>query len=195
MKFRLWREVKKDFVQQKEKETMEFKFTESWPNINSSLVKAVFHDEDTNRMLVRLTGDKQYVYNNVDRGTAEDIAEAPSAGSEYNWFRNNRGTLQTGAAAHNLRPVVRLNLVDAIVPSDNPKSNTYTTYVSLPTTPEVVSVSNGITRTFNVSFDWDGEVKNTTVQATSLVEAINKVEQSFKVLNLNVTVTGVALKR
>lgn len=171
---------------------MTFTFTENWTNLNSSLVKGVYHDADKRQMLVRLSGDKQYVYTNVDRDEAERIADASSKGRAYNDFRRYRSSWQKGSTAHGeiVAPkdeVRRVQEGQAYVP---PAAQVQTTTNNF----TFVTSSSGLTSLFEVDFDLNGSKFTSTVKASSLVAAAQDVESKVSALGLNAKLTGVRLK-
>lgn len=163
---------------------MTFTFTENWTNLDSSLVKGVYHDADKRQMLVRLSGDKQYVYTNVDRDEAERIADASSKGRAYNDFRRYRSSWQKGSTAHG-EIVAPKEEVRRVQVGDVPSTTNNFTFVTS---------SSGLTSLFEVDFDLNGSKFTSTVKASSLVAAAQDVESKVSALGLNAKLTGVRLK-
>lgn len=153
-----------------------FSYTDSWTNIDSSLVKGVFYDAPKRQMLVRLDGDKQYVYSNVDKSEAEALAVSGSPGGAYNWFRRNRGRGNgglnvTGETVASRESVVRNNI-----------SGGGFAHTGMLTAPKV----------FVVTYTLAGTEHKSTVKTGSLVDAVNDVDGKLKALGLNAEITGVA---
>lgn len=162
---------------------MTFTFTEAWNNLNSSLVKGIFHDADKRQMLVRLSGDKQYVYTNVDKAEAARLANAGSKGRAYNDFRQHRQSYQKGSVAHGeiVAPKEQARRVEV---GSVPSNSSFT-----------FAVPGGVTSTFEVDFSVNGSTFTSTTQAASLAAAAQDVENKVKALGLvNAKLTAVRLK-
>lgn len=161
---------------------MVFKFTEAWNNLDSSLVKAVYFDENTQRMLVRLDGDNQYTYP-ANRADAASIAEAHSKGRAYNEFRNRRRN-HGGSYAHGEtvehRPVLQT--------SRPPLNQTLTNNVNLS-----VAVGN-VSQDFEVTYLLEGKTFKSTATAGDLVGAAQDVAGKLNALGLSARLTGVVAK-
>ena len=164
---------------------MTFKFTEAWTNLNldSRLVKAVYFDNDTQRMLVRLNGDKQYVYP-ASKADAKAIAEAGSKGRAYNAFRSQRH-VGGGSYAHGERVEPRPVLTQTAGAATNVTNNLYLNQ----------TLTNGnVFQAFEVTYLLEGKTFKSTAQASDLVAAAQDVAGKLNALGLHARLTGVVAK-
>jgi len=173
---------------------MTFTFTDAWTNLDSSLVKGVYHDADKRMMLVRLDGDKQYVYTNTDKNEAERVATAPSKGRAYNDFRRFRKSWQKGSVAHGeiVAPKETVRRDGQVV-----SASARRVQVGQPVNAfgsGQWTISTGVTSTFEVDFKVGDSTHTSTVVASNLVSAVTDVQAKLNALGLNATMTGVRLK-
>lgn len=167
-----------------------FTFTDSWTFTprDSSLVAGLFYSAPKKQLLVRLHGDKQYIYGNVTQDEAKQIAQADSKGRAYNDFRKFRRGGNAGSAAHG-----EVVVADVPTPSRTVASGgswTGTTGVgSLTVTPGLVAKSE---RAYVVSYVLNGVRHNSTVTASNDVAAEEDVLSKLKSLGFDASVKGVA---
>ena len=161
-----------------------FTYTKSWSDVDSSLVKGVFYNAPKRQMLVRLDGNKQYVYWNTDENDAEAIATAGSPGAEYNWFRRNRGKGNGGSPAHG-----EIVTVDSSAPKYVQPTLTTGTVVNT-----TFTYGQSTKAFFDVTYEVSGTKYTSTVEATDLVAAAQDVAGMLNTLGLNATLTGVVRK-
>lgn len=163
-----------------------FEYTKSY-EVDSSVIDSLFYNDTDRELLVRLHGDKQYLYSNVARNEVEDIAYSTSPGRAYNNFRYTAPS--PGVPVHD----------DAVAPKNDPVStgvrdatwavNVTSNYFS--PTPVNDLPSDG--SQFLVTYNLLGQEYNSTVDAVSVVSAAEDVAGKLQSLGLNPVVTAVTL--
>jgi len=164
-----------------------FTYTESWTNLDSSLVKGVFYDADKYQMLVKLNGDKQYVYADVNRNEAATLASSGSVGRAYNSFRAFRPRGSAGSRAHGeiVAPKEEVDVTRTVGSGDFINASVYT----------LGSGTSGLSANYEVTFTVDGKTHNSTVQASSLSAAVADVSSKLNAFGtLRPVLTGVVRK-
>lgn len=157
----------------------DFEFTHEWA-VASSLIDYAWYDENSQTVLFALAGGRKYAYHNVPLSAVEDIVDASSPGRAYNQFRKYRPANQAGTYADDWTPVARK------------VSNYRQTAVAPVTGPVSLKVGN---KEFSVTYFVDKSEFTSVVKANDLVDACQKIQDSFGVLGLPANLTKVEARR
>lgn len=169
-----------------------FTYDSAYENIDSSVVKAVYYDKTNSQMLVRLEGDRQYLYNNVAQSDVLTIAGATSPGSAYNKFRKSLRFMGRSSKADGMLVYPRaVTASHAGSPQVNVKSTVTTPRVENQSYTPLTSLAKS---SYEVDFEIDGTTFTSTVESPDLVSAAQDVAEKTKALGLTAKLVRAAAK-